>query len=87
MDFPEKKLLEGILRQAIKDYIKLNPDSSLCSAEFNENEGQDYLTAEEFIFGKTKILFGEWELSYEDTCIILDIDGRKIRKKLHKIAK
>jgi hypothetical protein len=77
---PEKKLLEAIVKQAIKDYIKLNPESKVTSAEFFEDEASDYKTAEGFIFKNQIFSFGSWDLTFEDICLILDIDTKRVKK-------
>jgi hypothetical protein len=81
---PEKRLLEAVFRQVIKDYLKLNPDSGLCSAEFYENEGQDFKSAEDFLFNGKPIYYGEWVLPYDEVCLILDINPKNIKKHIFK---
>lgn len=81
---PEKKLLEAILRQAIKDYIRLNPDSNAGSAEFFENESEDYKSAELFIFGGGSIKFGDWDLNLDDACSLLDISPKRVKKYIYQ---
>ncbi len=80
LDTPEKRLLEAIIRQSVKDYIKLNPSSDLNSAEFFENEGSDYKSAEDFLFNKQTISFGDWALSFEEMCLLLDVNPRRAKK-------
>ena len=63
---PEKRLLFAIFIQLIQDYKKLDPDSDTASADFYESEGQDYKTAEDFIFGREKIHYGDLIFSFED---------------------
>ena len=84
---PEKELLLAILRQTMRDYIKLDPDSDLRSAEFEETEGHDYKTAEDFIYGGVKISFGALSFSYTELCDILEIDGHKLKKAIAVQAK
>ena len=79
---PEQRLLLDIIRQAIRDYIKLDPDSDTVSAEYYIDEGADYLTAEEFLFNNSSIPYGKWSLTFRDACQILDLDNRKIKKKI-----
>ena len=76
------ELLSAILRQAIKDYVRLNPDSSLVSAEFHESEGKDFKTAEDFIFNNIPIQFGELDLNFDKVCRYLRINQDTIKRKL-----
>lgn len=81
---PEKRLLEAIVKQAIKDYIKLNPSSNLLSAEFFENEAADFKTAEDFLFNNTYFEFGDWKLNFEECCLILNVEEKEIKKFIFK---
>ena len=84
---PEKELLLAILRQTVRDYIKLDPDSDLRSAEFEETEGADYKTAEDFIYRGARIHFGALSFSYDELCHMLDIDGKQLKKAIAIQAK
>ena len=77
---PEKKLLLAIVKQAVRDYIRLDPDSDTVSAEYFINEGQDFLSAEEFLYRGNKISFGDLDFSFEDICITLDINQKSLKK-------
>jgi len=81
---PEGKLLLAILKQAIRDYIRLDPDSDTVSAEFStpNGEGFDYKTAEDFLFNSIPISYGSKELTFIDACTILGIDRKKLKKKI-----
>lgn len=79
---PEKSLLLAIMRQAIRDYIRLDPDSDTVSAEYHIDEGQDYQSAEGFLYRSIPLDFGELTLTYIDICQILSIDGKKLKKKI-----
>lgn len=79
---PEEKLLLDIIRQAIRDYIKLDPDSDTVSAEYYVDEGADFATAEGFLFNNVSISYGKWELTFKDTCSILNLDNERIKKKI-----
>jgi hypothetical protein len=81
---PEKELLLAVLRQAIRDYIRLDPDSDTVSAEYYLDEGQDYKTAEDFLYNGVPIPFGKMSLQVEDICGILGIDLKKTKKKIAK---
>lgn len=62
------ELLYAILKQAINDYIKLDPDGDSVTADFYESEGEDYKTAESFIFGSQPIYFGSFVFTFDDLC-------------------
>lgn len=80
MVIPERRLLEVFLRQALKDYIKLNPNSTLLSAEYFEDEGRDFKTAEAFIINGQFFEYGDWFLDLEELCLLLDIDHGRVKK-------
>ena len=84
MESPEAELILAIVKQAIRDYIRLDPDSDKVSAEYYVDEGQDYKTAEDFLFNSVPIPFGNISLSLTDICIILGIDEKKIKSKISK---
>ena len=65
---PEKELLFAIFKQAISDYLKLDPDGDSVSADFFESEGDDFKTAEAFIFYAQPIYYGKFELTFNDLC-------------------
>ena len=84
---PEKELLLAILRQAMRDYIKLDPESDVKSAEFSEEgEWYDYRTAEHFLYGGGRIDFGSLSYTYEELCNFLNIDHIKLKKIIAKSA-
>jgi len=80
---PEKRLLFAVLKQMIKDYIKLNPSSGLVTAEFLESEGMDFKRAEDIIFKGIKFRYGTWDLDFDDLCDILDLCPSTIRRKIN----
>lgn len=85
---PEQELLLAILRQAIRDYIKLDPDSDLKSAEFSEEgESYDFKTAEDFLYNGSYIHFGSLKFNYVDLCGFLGIDHYKLKRYLAASAK
>lgn len=81
---PEGELLLAIIKQAVRDYIKLDPDSDTVSAEFStpNGEGYDFKTAEDFLFNEVPIDYGQIDLTFIDICRILDIDPIKLKKKI-----
>lgn len=81
---PEKELLLAVLKQAIRDYMSLDPDSDTVSAEYFIDEGNDYKTAEDFLYNNVIIPYGNLNLTYEHVCTILNIDGKKIRRRMAK---
>jgi len=81
---PAKRLLEAVFKQAVKDYLKLKPDSNLSSAEFFENEGDDFKSAENFLFNNTPLYYGDWVLPYKEVCLILDLNPKNIKKHIFK---
>lgn len=84
---PEKELLLAILRQALRDYIKLDPDSDKKSAEFEETEGLDYKTAEDFLYNGTLLGYGNVNFTFDQLCNYLEIDSVKIKKTIAIQAK
>jgi hypothetical protein len=85
---PEQELLLAILRQTIRDYIKLDPDSDLKSAEFSEQgESFDYKTAEDFLYNGSHIYFGSLVFNYKDMCNFLGIDAAKLKRHLASSAR
>lgn len=84
---PEKELLLAVLRQALRDYIKLDPESDVKSAEFSEEgEWYDYRTAEHFLYEGGRITFGTLSYNYEELCNFLNIDHIKLKKIIAKSA-
>lgn len=84
---PEKELLLAILRQAMRDYIKLDPESDVKSAEFSEEgEWYDFRTAEYFLYGGGRITFGSLSYNYEELCNFLNIDHLKLKKIIARSA-
>jgi len=79
---PEEELLYAIVRQAIRDYIRLDPDSDKVSAEYHIDEGQDFKTAEDFLYNNVPIPYGELPLTFRDICSILGIDGIRLKKRI-----
>ena len=79
---PGEELLLAIIKQALRDYLKLDPDSDSVSAEFFENQGADYKTAEDFLYNEVPIYFGDLILTYESACEILGIRHKKIKKRV-----
>jgi len=77
-----EELLLAILRQAIRDYIRLDPDSDTVSAEYYIDEGHDYQTSEDFLFNNVPLDFGTIKLTFNDVCSLLDIDTIKIKRKI-----
>lgn len=83
---PEKELLLAIIKQAVRDYMKLDPDSDQTSAEFCENEGLDYKTAEDFLYNNARIFIGRVSFTFKEACLFLDIQPKKIKKIIAKEA-
>lgn len=81
---PAVDLILAIARQAIRDYIRLDPDSDKVSAEFHIDEGHDYRTAEDFLFNNVPIPFGRLDLTFTDICDTLGIDQYKLKKRIAK---
>lgn len=81
---PEANLLFAIFKQAILDYIKLDPDSDCISADFYESEGEDYKTAEDFIFNGTKIYYGNMIFTFNDLCELFNEVIRLSPKQLKR---
>jgi len=81
---PEAEFLLAILKQAVRDYIRLDPDSDAVSAEFStpQGEGYDYKTAEDFLFNNVPIYYGTLRMTYNNVCSILGIDYKKLKKKI-----
>lgn len=65
---PEKELLYAILKQSISDYIKLDPDGDSVTADFYQSEGEDFRSAEAFIFGSNTLQYGELVFTFDDLC-------------------
>lgn len=78
------QLLLAILRQAMRDYIRLDPDSDDVSAEYHIDQGQDFKTAEDFLYNGVPIAFGETSLTFIDVCVVLNIDEIKLKKRIAK---
>ena len=87
---PESRLLFAIFEQAINDYIKLDPNSDICSADYFKSEEEDYETAEDFIFYDEKIYYGELVFAFEDLVEFfseaIHLSPRQLRKKITEIA-
>ena len=73
------ELLLAILKQAIRDYIKLDPDSDSSTAEFFESEGKDFKTAEDFIYNGATFTFGTVVFSYNSLCSYLGVNSRSLK--------
>ena len=80
-----EELLLAILRQAMRDYIRLDPDSDDVSAEYHIDQGHDFRTAENFLYNNVPIEFGEMSLTLADVCVMLRIDERKIKQKIARV--
>lgn len=79
---PAVDLILAIVRQAIRDYIRLDPDSDKVSAEFHIDEGHDYQTAEDFLFNGVPIPFGKLYLTFTDICSVLGIDQQRLKFRI-----
>ena len=79
---PAVDLILAIVRQSIRDYIRLDPDSDKVSAEFHIDEGHDYRTAEDFLYNNVPIPFGEIELTFADICNTLGIDQGRLKYRI-----
>jgi hypothetical protein len=75
-------LILAIVRQAIRDYIRLDPDSDKVSAEFHIDEGHDYKTAEDFLFNDVPIVFGRVTLTFTDICQVMGIDQKRLKYRV-----
>lgn len=84
---PDHRLLLAILGQAIRDYTKLDPDSDKKSAEFEETEGLDYKTAEDFLYNGALIYYGKVTFNFNQLCNLLEIDPHKLKKSIALQAK
>jgi hypothetical protein len=84
MENAEAELILAIVKQAIRDYIRLDPDSDKVSAEYHIDEGHDYRTAEDFLFYDAPIPFGKIQLTFSDICYTLNINQKKIKAKISK---
>lgn len=86
----EAALLFAIFKQCITDYIKLDPNSDTCSADFFESEEEDYKTAEDFIFHNTNIYYGELIFNFEDLVEIFEdtirLTPKQLRKRISELA-
>ena len=76
------ELLIAILKQAVRDYIKLDPDSDSSTAEFYESESEDFKTAENFLYNGATFSFGTVVFSYDSLCSYLNINPKTLKKKL-----
>lgn len=81
---PEAELLLAIVRQAIRDYIRLDPDSDTVSAEYHIDEGEDFRTAQDFLYNDIPIPYGRFPLTFEDICTMLHIDEKRLK---HRVAR
>lgn len=83
---PEANLLFAVFKQCITDYIKLDPNSDTCSADFYESEEDDYKTAEDFIYNGTCIYYGDLIFTFEDLVEqfspIIQLTPKQLRKKI-----
>jgi hypothetical protein len=83
---PEANLLFAIFKQCITDYIKLDPQSDTCSADFFESEEEDFKTAEDFIYNGAYIYYGELIFTFEDLVEqfspIIRLTPKQLRKKI-----
>ena len=79
---PERELLLAIVRQAMRDYIRLDPDSDKVSAEYHIDEGADYQTAENFLYNEVPIPYGSLYLTFKDICSILSMDGKRLKYRI-----
>ena len=86
MNTPEAELILAIVKQAIRDYARLDPDSDKVSAEYHIDEGHDYRTAEDFLFNNVPLTFGDVDLTFTDICHIFHIDQKKIKSRIAKIV-
>ena len=80
----EQKFLLAILKQSIRDYIRLDPDSDTVSAEYNIDEGTDFRTAEAFLFEEMPLEYGDLNLTLDDVCLMLDVDQQRIKKRINR---
>lgn len=83
---PEDNLLFAIFKQCITDYIKLDPNSDTCSADFYESEEEDYKTAEDFIYNGACIYYGDLIFTFEDLVeqfsSIIQLTPKQLKKKI-----
>lgn len=79
---PEIELLLAIVRQAIRDYVRLDPDSDKVSAEYHIDEGADFKTAEDFLYNGVPLVYGGLALTFSDVSSVLNLDGRRIKKRI-----
>ncbi|MDD3412578.1 MAG: hypothetical protein PHY47_01115 [Lachnospiraceae bacterium] len=87
---PESQLLYAILKQTISDYIKLDPDSDCDSADYFEDEGKDFKTAEDIIFNNVPIYFGSMTFTFDELVTlfpnIIQRTPKQIRQYISKKA-
>ena len=87
---PEAHLLFAIFKQCISDYIKLDPNSDTCSADFYESEEDDYKTAEDFLFNDGRIYYGELVFTFEDLVEnfkdVIRLTPKQLRKRISEQA-
>ncbi len=79
---PEAELLLAIVRQAVRDYIRLDPDSDTVSAEYHIDEGEDFKTAQDFLYNSEPIPYGELSLTFNDICTMLSIDQKRLKFRI-----
>ena len=81
---PEAQLLYAILKQTISDYIKLDPDSDCASADYFEDEGKDFKTAENIIFNNVPIYFGTMTFTFDELVELFPNIIHRTPKELRK---
>ena len=81
---PETDLILAIVRQAIRDYVRLDPDSDKVSAEFHIDEGHDFKTAEDFLFNQRPLAFGTLDLTFHDICQTFNINRKKLMYRISR---
>lgn len=79
-------LIKSVILLACEDFIILNPYSKAKSQDFVGIEGDEYATAENFIFNDIPS-FGELGLTFNQACEMVDLDADYLKERLLKMDK
>ncbi len=83
---PEQELLLAIVRQAMRDYMALDPDSDKVSAEHHIDVANDFKTAEDFLFNNVPINYINMQYTLSDITTMLGMSKSKLLRRISKEA-
>jgi len=83
---PEQELFIAFLKQAVDDYVYLDPTSDKKTSDLPGTEGEVFASAKAFLFDGAEAL-DPLDLSLDELLYILDINKPKFLRKLEVLRK